>query len=303
MKAIIPTRIPALLIVSLFFTVISAVCFSQDMANVSITTHKVTNNIYMLQGQGGNIGVLVGGDGTIIIDDQFAPLTEKIKTAISEINEHPTQFVLNTHWHYDHTDGNENFGKAGAIIVSQANSRSRMATDQILGMMGRKQEAYEYAGLPKITFEESMTFHYNGETLNAFHVGPAHTDGDAIVHFVESNVFHTGDVFVRYGLPFIDQPNGGNVEGMIKFVDAVIALADENTKIIPGHGQIASKQDLINYRNMLQSITDQIKTLMDRGMSLEQITDAKPLNEYPARGFVTPDAFVKIVFDSINANR
>ena len=265
-------------LLSIILAACTQVPVEEEMANVQIQTQQVTDKIYMLQGQGGNIGVLVGDDGTIIVDDQFAPLTEKIKTAITAINAHPTQFVVNTHWHYDHSDGNENFGAAGAVIVSQENSRTRMATDQVLQMTGYKQEAYSYEGLPKITFEENMTFHYNGETVNIFHVGPAHTDGDAIIHFVESNVFHTGDVFVRYGLPFIDQPNGGNIEGMIAFVDAVIELANEQTKIIPGHGQVSTKQDLIDYRNMLQGMRDKVKQAMDNGQNLQQIIDSKPFD-------------------------
>lgn len=283
-------------------TLVTQAVLSQNMENVKITTTKVTDKIYMLQGQGGNVGVLVGEDGTLIVDDQFAPFTKKLQTAIADISDHPTQFLVNTHWHYDHSDGNENFGAAGAIIVSQENSRTRMTEDQVLQMSGYKQEAYDHQGLPKITFEESMSFHYNGETVNVFHLGPAHTDGDAVIHFVESNVFHTGDVFVRYGLPFIDQPNGGNVEGMIAFVDAIAALADDDTKIIPGHGQVSSKEDLIAYRDMLQSMTDSIKQSMDKGMNLQQITDTKPFNQY-RDGFVTRDAFVKIVFDSIEANK
>lgn len=290
------------IVLTAMLTLVTQAVFSQNMENVKITTTKVTDKIYMLQGQGGNVGVLVGEDGTLIVDDQFAPLTKKLQTAIANISDHPTQFLVNTHWHYDHSDGNENFGAAGAIIVSQENSRTRMTEDQVLQMSGYKQEAYNHQGLPKITFEESMSFHYNGETVNVFHLGPAHTDGDAVIHFVESNVFHTGDVFVRYGLPFIDQPNGGNVEGMIAFVDAIAALADDDTKIIPGHGQVSSKEDLIAYRDMLQSMTDSIKQSMDKGMNLQQITDTKPFNQY-SDGFVTRDAFVKIVFDSIEANK
>lgn len=276
--------------------------FSQNMDNVKITTTQVTDKIYMLQGQGGNVGVLVGNDGTLIVDGQFAPLTKKLQAAIADISDHPTQFLVNTHWHYDHSDGNENFGAAGAIIVSQENSRTRMTQDQVLQMSGYKQEAYSHEGLPKITFEESMTFHFNGETVNVFHVGPAHTDGDAVIHFVESNVFHTGDVFVRYGLPFIDQPNGGNVEGMIAFVEAIAALADDKTKIIPGHGQVSSKKDLLAYRDMLQSNTNKVKQLKDKGMNLQQITETNPLAEF-RDGFVTRDAFVKIIYDSLEANQ
>ena len=185
---------------------------AQDFDAIKIKTKKLSESIYMLEGSGGNIGVCIGEDGTFIIDDQFAPLTEKITAAIGKITPKPGQFLINTHWHFDHTDGNENFGSAGAIIVSHENSRKRMARDEVVALVGTEQKAYSRDGLPKITFKESMSFHYNGETINIFHIGRAHTDGDAIVHFVESNVLHMGDVFVRYVFPFIDEPNGGQYQ-------------------------------------------------------------------------------------------
>ena len=290
------------LMLSVTMALLTQVVASQDMADVEIKINQITTNIYMLQGEGGNIGVLVGADGTLIVDDQFAPLTDKIKTAITTISDHPVQFLLNTHWHYDHTDGNENFGSAGAIIISQANSRERMAHDQVLQLLERPQPAYSAEGLPKITFDDTMMFHYNGEIVNVFHLGPAHTDGDAIIHFTKANVFHTGDVFVRYGLPFIDQPNGGNIEGMIKVIDAIARLADDNSKIIPGHGGLSTKQDLIAYGDMLKSITSTIRNLMDEGKSLSEIIATKSLAKYDG-GFIGADDFVKIVYDSILANQ
>lgn len=279
-----------------------SVSFAQNFDHVTIKSSPVSESIYMLEGEGGNIAVLIGGDGTLIVDDQFAPLNAKINQAIGDLTEHPVQFLLNSHWHYDHSNGNEAFGAQGALIVSQQQSRVRMASDQLLKLLKHPQAAYKEVGLPKITFKDAMSFHYNGETINIFHTGPAHTDGDMVVHFVNANVFHTGDVFVRYGLPFIDQPNGGNIEGMIAFVDQVLALADVDSKIIPGHGPLSTKKDLQAYRDLLQGITDSVTELMAQGKNLQQIIAAKPIKNFE-NGFIKPDDFVKIVYDSVLANR
>ena len=209
------------------------------------------------------------------------------------------QFLINTHWHFDHTDGNENFGSAGAIIVSHQNSRKRMARDEVVVLVDTEQKAYSRDGLPKITFKESMSFHYNGETINIFHIGPAHTDGDAIVHFVESNVLHMGDVFVRYVFPFIDEPNGGNINGMIKTLDKAAELANNQTQIIPGHGQVSNKKDLLDYRKMLVTIRDRIKIQVEKDKTLKQIIASNPTQGYEGSDFVAKDDFVKIVYDSI----
>ena len=181
---------------------------AQDFDNIEITTTPVRDNIYMLQGSGGNIGVSIGNDGTLIVDDQFAPLTNKIAAAIAELTDRPVNIVVNSHFHYDHTDGNENFGRAGAYIVAHDNSRKRMESTQVLAGSGRVQEAYDTVGLPKITFFDSMRFYFNGNAVDIVKTGNGHTDGDAQIYFREANVIHTGDMFVRYGLPFIDQSNG-----------------------------------------------------------------------------------------------
>ena len=272
---------------------------AQDFDAIKIKTIKLSESIYMLEGSGGNIGVCIGEDGTFIIDDQFAPLTEKITAAIGKITPKPVQFLINTHWHFDHTDGNENFGSAGAIIVSHQNSRKRMARDEVVALVGTEQKAYSRDGLPKITFKESMSFHYNGETINIFHIGRAHTDGDAIVHFVESNVLHMGDVFVRYVFPFIDEPNGGNINGMIKTLDKAAELANNQTQIIPGHGQVSNKKDLLDYRKMLVTIRDRIKIQVEKDKTLKQIIASNPTQGYEGSDFVAKDDFVKIVYDSI----
>lgn len=175
---------------------------AQDFEEVQIQIEQVSESVYMLVGSGGNIALSIGEDGTFIVDDQFAPLTDKIVSAIATLTMDPVSFVINTHWHFDHTGGNENFGESGAVIVSHENSRSRMEIDQLIELFDTHQKAYSGVGLPKITFDESVRFHLNGDIIDVFYLGRAHTDGDAIVYFRSSNVIHTGDIFVRYGLPF-----------------------------------------------------------------------------------------------------
>lgn len=284
------------------FSCITGLVQAQNFDSIEIKTTKLTNSIYMLEGSGGNIGLCTGNDGAFIIDDQFAPLTKKILAAIAKVTDKPVQFVINTHWHFDHTGGNENLGKEGAIIVSQENSRRRMQADQFLGSPPQKQAAYSSAGLPKITFAESMNFYYNDETIRVFHIADAHTDGDAIIYFEKSNVVHMGDVFVRYGLPFIDGPNGGNVNGMITTIDSVLTRIDANTTIIPGHGQLSKKKDLEDYNMMLRTIRDRVKTQIDKGKTLDQIIAADPTKGFEKKGMGVKE-FVKVVYDSILKSR
>ena len=275
---------------------------AQDFDQVEITTVPVTDSIFMLQGQGGNIAVSTGADGTFIVDDQFAPLTEKIKAAIAELTDQPVRFVINTHFHYDHTDGNENFGGDGAIIVAHENSRRRMETDQIIQFFEYEQAAYSADGLPKITFDESMRFHYNGDTIDIFHVGAAHTDGDAVVHFVDSNVVHAGDVFVRYGFPFIDEPNGGTIDGIIWTARAIAARIDDDARIIPGHGDLSTRADLLEYVEMLETIRDRVAEQIDAGRTLIEVLDTDPTRGYEPRG-IPVNGFIKSVFDSLRRDR
>ena len=244
---------------------------AQNFDNVQITTIPVADGIYMLQGSGGNIGVSVGEDGTFIIDDQFAPLTDKIIAAIAELTDNPVAFVVNSHWRYDHSDGNENFGRAGAVIVAQDNSRRRMTRDQVVSLNGRQQAPYDAVGLPKITFQESMRFYYNGNTVDIGYTGPGHTDGDAQVYFRQANVIHTGDMFVRYGLPFIDQPNGGSTDGMIDALWSIGLMINDDTIIIPEHGQLSTKVDLLEYRMMLVTIRGRIREAIANGRSADQV--------------------------------
>ncbi len=280
------------------FSCITGSVQAQNFDSIEIKTTKLTNSIYMLEGSGGNIGLCTGNDGAFIIDDQFAPLTTKIVAAIAKVTDKSVQFVINTHWHFDHTGGNENLGKEGAIIVSQENSRRRMQADQFLGSPPKKQAAYSSTGLPKITFAEAMNFYYNDETIRVFHIADAHTDGDAIIYFEKSNVVHMGDVFVRYGLPFIDEPNGGNVNGIITTIDSVLKRINDNTTNIPGHGQLSKKQDLEDYNDMLRTIRDSVKTQMDKGKTFDQIVAADPTKDFEKKGMGVKE-FVRVVYDSI----
>jgi glyoxylase-like metal-dependent hydrolase (beta-lactamase superfamily II) len=257
---------------------------AQDFSRIEITTIPVTDNIYMLQGSGGNIGVSIGDDGTFIVDDQFAPLTDKIIAAIAELTDKPVDFVVNSHWHYDHSDGNENFGRAGAYIVAQDNSRQRMETDQVVSLNGRQQAPYDEVGLPKITFMDAMKFYFNGNTIDLVYSGPGHTDGDAQVFFREANVIHTGDMFVRYGLPFIDQPNGGSTDGMIDSIWTLAGMIDDDTIIIPGHGELANRSDLLAYREMLVTIRDRLKAGIARGMSADLVVELNLAEDYAQPG-------------------
>jgi glyoxylase-like metal-dependent hydrolase (beta-lactamase superfamily II) len=266
----------------LFFFAFNIYTYSQDFDTVKIKTTKLTESIYMLEGSGGNIGVLVGNDGIVIIDDQFAPLTEKIKAALSQISSKPVKFVINTHFHGDHAGGNENFGSQGAIIVAHDNTRKRLSADYFFEAMKQTQKASPYEALPEVTFADSVTFHMNGETVHVFYAKNAHTDGDIIIHFKESNIFHCGDVFVRYGFPFIDQGAGGSIDGMIKAVEGLIGITNDQSKIIPGHGALSTKKDLIDYKDMLVTVRKRVADGIQQGKTLQQIADSDPLKGYIA---------------------
>lgn len=262
------------------FFFFSSAAYSQNFDSVQIKTTKLTDAIYMLEGSGGNIGALVGNDGIVVIDDQFAPLTEKIKTALSKISNKPVKFVVNTHFHGDHAGGNENFGSQGAIIVAHHNARQRLTVDYFFEAFKETQKASTYEALPKVTFADSVTFHMNGETVHVFYAKNAHTDGDVIIHFKESNIIHCGDVFVRYGFPFIDAGAGGSIDGMIKAIEHLITVANDQTKIIPGHGQLATRKDLIDYRTMLVTVRGRIADGIKQGKTLQQIADSDPMKGY-----------------------
>lgn len=271
-------------IASIFFcSLITTTLLAQDFSKVQIKTEKITDNVFVLFGSGGNIGVLAGEDGFILVDDQFIPLAEKIKAALAEIGEGEVSYTINTHYHYDHAEGNQVFGPEGALIVAHANTRKRLMQDNKIGLPGREprvQKAYPKEAWPKVTFDNALKLHLNGQTVRIFHPGNAHTDSDAIIYFEEANVMHTGDVFVRYGIPFIDGANGGSVGGMIQAMNTIIDIADDSTVIIPGHGQLAKKQDMIDFRDMLQDIWDQVAAGKKAGKSVETLQEEDYTQKY-----------------------
>jgi len=275
----------------------------QNFDTVQIRTVKVADGVYMLMGSGGNIGVSAGPNGVILIDDQFAPLTPKIKAAVAAINSGPIRFLLNTHWHWDHTGGNENMAKDGVVIVAHENVRHRLSVEQFVAAFDRKVPPSPEVALPIVTFTDAVSFYLNGDSIDAFHVAPAHTDGDVIIWFRHANVVHMGDTYVRYGYPFIDLSSGGSVDGMVAAADKVLALTDPSTKFIPGHGELSGRAELQAYRDMLAAIRDRVRKLVRQGKTAEQVKAAKPTAEYDATwgsGFIKPDRFVEILYTDLS---
>ena len=294
------------LLAALCLTSLALVAQAQgtDFSKVEIETIKFNDSTYMLLGAGGNIGLSVGDDAVFIIDDQFAPLAPKIKAAVARITAKPVQFLLNTHFHFDHTGGNEAFGKDGALNVAHDNVRRRMSSLQLISLVGQvsRQEASPKVALPVVTVANELTFHINGEEVYAFHAPRAHTDGDLIVHFRKGDIVHMGDTFFNGMYPFIDTGSGGSADGVVAAADRVLALAGDKTRIIPGHGPLASKADLQDYRDMLAAVTQRIKTLRRGGQSDERIRAANPTAEFDARfggGFIKPAAFVTMMLEAV----
>ncbi len=256
----------------------------------------------MMTGSGGNLGVSVGEDAVFVIDDQFAPLTPKILAAIAKLTSKPVKFVLNTHWHFDHTGGNENLGKAGAIIVAHENVRKRLSTEGFIEFLGMKTKPEPKIALPIATFTRDVTFHLNGDELVVTHVPRAHTDGDSIVEFKKSNVVHMGDTFFNKLYPFIDSSSGGTVAGVLAAVDGVLKTAGDGTKIIPGHGPLGSKADLKAYRDMLAAVSGNIRGQIRAGKTLEQVIASKPTAKYDevwGKGFLPPEKFVEMLYGNL----
>ncbi|AQQ66844.1 MBL fold metallo-hydrolase [Microbulbifer agarilyticus] len=274
----------------------------RDFSKVEIKSEPVAENLYMLTGLGGNIGLFVGEDGAFMVDDQFAPLSEKILAEVAKLTDKPLRFVINTHWHGDHTGGNENMGKAGALIVAHENVRKRMSTEQFTKLWDRTTPPAPADALPVITFTDATTFYWNGDEVRVQHVGPAHTDGDSIIHFKNANVVHMGDTFFNGSYPYIDISAGGVLDGVIENARKVIEMSDDNTRIIPGHGPLTDKKGLQSYHDLLVKLKGNIKALVDKGMSKEEVIAANPTKEFDEKygqGFMKPDVWTGIVYDSI----
>lgn len=274
----------------------------RDFSAVEIKSTAVAKQIHMLEGSGGNIAVFAGDDGVLIVDNQFAPLTDKIKAAIRDISSDSVTYVLNTHWHGDHTGGNENFGNDGALIIAHKNVYNRLSEDQIMKAFDREVKAAPKAAWPKITFDETMQLQINGEPLQLIHVHNAHTDGDAFVFFPESNVLHMGDCFFKDRFPFIDLGSGGSINGAINAAQVALMLTDSKTTIIPGHGSLANKSDLLKYYTMLVTMKDRVVASMDKGHSLEEMKQGELGNGYEdwGSGFINLEKFIDIIWTDFN---
>lgn len=273
-------------------------------AQKDIEVTKIKNNIYMLVSpKGGNVAVSTGKDGTFIIDDQLAGRSQIIDDAVKTITDKDIQFILNTHYHFDHTGGNEFLGKQGALLVAHDNVRERLSTEQFITFFNRTMPPLSKEGLPVITFSNDMTFHYNDDDIKIIHLPSAHTDGDSIAHFVNENVIVTGDTVFHHMYPFIDAEHGGSIQGLLSGIDILLSLANKDTLIIPGHGTVMTKIDLQDYRDTLASIANKITDAIKNGKTLEQAIAMKPTQEFDAKmnkgKVVKPDAFVSLVYNML----
>jgi cyclase len=279
----------------------------QDFSKVEIKVIKVSGNVYMLEGEGGNIGASVGEDGIVVVDDQYAPLAEKIQAALKGITDKPVRFIINTHYHGDHTGGNAYFQKQ-APVIAQDNVRKRMEEGGAAGNLGslsmqRKPNPKE--ALPILTFDHDMTVHLNGEDIRALHFPSGHTDGDSIIFFPKSNVVHMGDDFVRYGFPFIDLAGGGSVEGMIAAIEEVVPKLPPDVKVIPGHGNVSNLDDVREYVKMLIDTRAVVEKGMQAGKSLDQLKQEKVLEPWKKWNgdFITSDTFLETLYNDLGGKK
>lgn len=277
---------PAVALLLSSLTLAGIASAQQDFSAVEIVPHHVAGSVYYLEGRGGNIGLSIGEDGIVMIDDQFAPLTDKIIAAIRSLNDGEIRFLINTHVHGDHTGGNENLGNMGVLILARDEVRVRLA-----------QQAPE-AALPVLTYSDAITIHLNGEEVYAFPVPPAHTDGDTFIHFKDSDVVHTGDVFRTTAFPVIDLNNGGTLQGTLEALGRLIGVAGPNTKILPGHGVVSSREDVMGFRDMVLDVSAQVANLLEQNMTYEEVAAAEPSAAYNTQ-YGDPDRFLRALYTEL----
>lgn len=281
---------------------LAAAATAQQTPEPKIEVQTVRDNISMLIGQGGNIGVSTGADGVIVIDDQYAMMTDKIMDEVKKLSDKPVRFLINTHWHQDHTGGNENFGKAGVTIVAHENVRKEMSVEHVMKAFNRTIPASPPEALPVVTFDCSIAFHLNGDDVKVTHVGPAHTNGDSIIYFAKANVLHTGDVYFNGMYPYIDSSTGGSIEGVIGAIDEALKFVNDDTRVIPGHGPLSGVKEMREYQAMLKTVADRIRPMIKEKKSREDVVAAKPTADLDAtwgNGFLKPDIWVGIVYDGM----
>jgi glyoxylase-like metal-dependent hydrolase (beta-lactamase superfamily II) len=279
----------------------------RDFSKVEIKITKVAGAVYLLEGAGGNIGASIGEDGVAIVDDQFAPLADKIRAALKSVTDKPLRFILNTHYHFDHTGGNAPLHK-DATIIAHDNVRKRLATGAVLGnggSMKMEQPPDPEGALPVITFAHDVTLHLNGEEIRALHLPHGHTDGDSIVYFTGSNVVHMGDNFVTYGFPFVDLLGGGSVKGMIAGLENAVAQLPADVKVIPGHGGLSTLDDVRAQIKLLQDTLAAVSAGVAAGKTLEQLKQEKVLDpwKHKSGSFITTDLFIETLYNELTGNR
>ena len=282
------------------FLIATPALAQQPAPNPEIRIERIAHGVAVLFGRGGNIGVSYGADGNILIDDQYAPATERVVAAVRTLDPDPIRFVINTHWHGDHSGGNENLGRAGSVIVAHDNVRMRMGMEQLV--RGNRVAPSPAGALPVITFSENLTFHLNGDDIRAVHVEHAHTDGDVLIFWTRANVLHMGDTYFNGLLPFIDLDSGGSIDGAIVAIEAGLALANEGTAIIPGHGPMARRADLVRYRDMLIDLRARVGQGIAAGRTLDQIKAERHADGYgPPNGFISPDSLIETIYRSLTS--
>ena len=290
-------------VASLGLAVLAMPVWAQNFDEVQIQTVHVSGNVYMLVGAGGNIGVSIGDDGAFVVDDQYAPLSDKIMAAIADLTDDDVRFLVNTHYHGDHTGGNEAFAGAGAVIVAHDNVRARMSTDQFRSIFNQDIPASPMAALPIVTFSDQMSFYWNGDNIRAIHQPPAHTDGDAILVFEDANVIHMGDTFFLGCYPFIDVDSGGDIDGLIGGGYRVLSMSDDDTVIIPGHGPLSDAEGLGEWLEMLKDTRSSMQSVIDQGMSEDEALAAGPTAAYDddhAEGcFMSPENYSRLLYRSL----
>lgn len=289
--------------VFLYLSIVAAVsAHNHESSSVEITSTQVAGNIYMLSGQGGNIGLAVDEKYTLMIDDQFANLSDQIKAEIATISDKPVAYLVNTHFHFDHTDGNANFADSVGVIVAHENVRSKLASGTRIKAFNKKMDAYPVASLPALTFNDTLSIHQMDEVIQLVHFANAHTDGDSIVVFKGSNVIHTGDLYFSGFYPFIDTSNGGDIHGFIKAQEGVLALCDSETRLIPGHGPLSTKVDLERDIAMLKSFVSTVEAELEAGKSAAEIESNKVIQGFAAShggGFLSTEKFLSIVIEGL----
>jgi glyoxylase-like metal-dependent hydrolase (beta-lactamase superfamily II) len=295
---------------SLLILIVCISCLVTQAQNnfdtVTIRPVRVAENIFFLKGSGGNIGVFIGKEGTLMIDDQFAPLSNKINGAIKTLSPNDIKFLINTHLHGDHSGGNENFKKMGVTIVAHDLVRDRMSKEHVDKTNNNVTPPRHEDAWPIITFSEKLNLYLNQEDIELIHVDPAHTDGDVVVHFKKANVYHMGDMFVTYGYPYIDYGNGGSINGFISSLDTFLEMMDDNTKVIPGHGELCTKADVRKFRDRLAEMRDEVAAALKKGKKTEDITSLPVATKYDAewgKGFVKGKDFVLLIADNLKASQ